>query len=73
MHLTSTANTITILNGTEYTAGECEWEDVGLKKIDDYTVELTTAAPVTADEIMTHLCFTTARWPWFTSRPMKLP
>ena len=51
------SNTITVLNGTEYTAGECEWEDVGLKKIDDYTVELTTAAPVTADEIMTHLCF----------------
>ena len=51
------SNTITILNGTAYTAGECEWEDVGLKKIDDYTVELTTVGPVSADEIMTHLCF----------------
>lgn len=47
-------NVIVVLNGTEYTAGECEWEDVGLKKIDDYTVELTTAAPVTSDEIVNH-------------------
>ncbi|MCF0150402.1 MAG: hypothetical protein HUJ80_03220, partial [Firmicutes bacterium] len=51
------SNTITILNGEAYTKGECEWEDVGLKKIDDYTVELTTVGAVTADEIVTHLCF----------------
>ena len=51
------SNTITILNGTQYTKGECKWEDVGLKKIDDYTVELTTVGPVTADEIVTHLTF----------------
>ncbi len=51
------SNTITIKNGSEYTKGECEWEDVGLKKIDDYTIELTTVGPVTADEIVTHLCF----------------
>ncbi len=54
------SNTITILNGSEYTKGECEWEDVGLKKIDDYTVEITTKGPVTADEIVTHLCFNCA-------------
>ena len=49
------SNVIIILNGAEYTAGECEWEDVGLKKIDDYTIELTTAGAVSAEEIMRHL------------------
>ena len=30
-------NCIVVLNGPEYTLGQCEWEDVGLKKIDDTT------------------------------------
>lgn len=29
------------VNAQEYAEGEAEWEDVGIKKIDDYTIEIT--------------------------------
>lgn len=29
------------VNAREYNEGEAEWEDVGIKKIDDYTIEIT--------------------------------
>jgi len=31
------------------------WEDVGIKKIDDYTLEITVANPVQASDVMRHL------------------
>lgn len=34
-------------NMSSYIAGECEWEDVGYKAIDDYTLEITLANPCT--------------------------
>ena len=39
----STAN---ILNGEAFYNGECEWEDVGVKVLDDLTLEVTLANPV---------------------------
>ncbi len=36
-----------VLNMTEYVAGECEWEDVGFKALDDNTLEITLAFPCT--------------------------
>lgn len=34
-----------LLNGEEYYSGECEWEDVGLKVLDDLTIEYTFKNP----------------------------
>lgn len=33
-------NASDIKNGSKYLNGECEWEDVGFKAIDDYTIEI---------------------------------
>ncbi|MBQ2819419.1 MAG: hypothetical protein IJF14_03430 [Clostridia bacterium] len=41
------ATSITIVNAAAYFAGECSWEDVGMKKIDDYTIEITNVEPTT--------------------------
>lgn len=49
---------ITITNATDYylqgTEEKLKWEDVGIKKIDDYTVEFQLDAPVTAIDIKNH-------------------
>lgn len=57
-------NNITILNAYDYmlqgTEGYPEsvaWEDVGIKKIDDRTIQITTATPVNEQDFCTH--FTT--------------
>lgn len=46
---------ITIVNAKEYqrqgTENTVAWEDVGIKKIDDYTIQITTAYPNTAEEV----------------------
>ena len=46
---------ITIVNAREYqrqgTENTVAWEDVGIKKIDDYTIQITTAYPNTAEEV----------------------
>lgn len=42
-------------NAMNYFEGNCEWEDVGLKKIDDLTVEIHTVSMQDAQEIKTHL------------------
>jgi len=54
-------NDITILNATNYlmqgTEGYPEtvaWEDVGIKKIDDYTIQITTETPVNEQAFCTH-------------------
>lgn len=51
-------NYITIANGVEYcTQGSgtsVTWEDVGFKKVDDLTVQVTTTAPVSAELVMLH-------------------
>lgn len=51
-------NSIKILNATEYAAQGTDntvaWEDVGIKKIDDYTLEITVAATKTATDVMNH-------------------
>ncbi len=46
---------IEIENAMNYFEGNCEWEDVGLKKIDDLTVEIHTVSMQDAQEIKTHL------------------
>jgi ABC-type transport system substrate-binding protein len=51
------SSTITVVNAREYyrQANEgqpaVDWEDVGIKKIDDYTVQVTTLDPVTSDSV----------------------
>ena len=49
---------IAIVNAEEYmlqgTAGTVAWEDVGIKKIDDYTIQITTVAPNTEAEFCAH-------------------
>ena len=54
------SNTITIKNAKAYwsqiTDGkEVKWEDVGIKKVDDYTITLELTGKVTADEVMRQL------------------
>lgn len=54
------SNIVKIVNATEYYTQESTgvavaWEDVGIKKIDDYTIELTLAEPYTQNELMRHL------------------
>lgn len=46
---------IEIENAMSYFEGNCTWEEVGLKKIDDLTVEIHTASGHDAREVMTHL------------------
>ena len=46
---------IEIENAMKYFQGECSWEEVGLKKIDDLTVEIHTVTQQDAQEVMTHL------------------
>jgi len=53
------SGTIKILNATEYytqltTGVEVAWEDVGIKKIDDYTIEITLVEPYSQNEVMQH-------------------
>ncbi len=35
------ANASSMVNGAEYLRGECDWEDVGFKAIDEYTIQIT--------------------------------
>lgn len=50
---------ITIVNAKEYSLqgnkGEVKWEDVGIKKLDDYTIEITCTDAVTAMDVKSHL------------------
>lgn len=46
---------IEIENAMKYFEGDCTWEEVGLKKIDDLTVEIHTASMHDEMEIKTHL------------------
>ena len=46
---------IEIENALNYFQGGCTWEEVGLKKIDDLTVEIHTVSGHDAREVMTHL------------------
>lgn len=46
---------IEIENAMNYFEGNCTWEEVGLKKVDDLTVEIHTVAGHDAKEVMTHL------------------
>ena len=46
---------IEIENAMKYFQGECTWEEVGLKKVDDLTVEIHTVSGHDAREVMTHL------------------
>ncbi len=39
-------NTANIENGYKFYNGECDWEDVGVKVVDDYTLEVKLAGPV---------------------------
>lgn len=53
---------ITIVNAKEYSLqgkeNKVKWEDVGIKKLDDYTVEITCTEPVTVMDIKNHLNYT---------------
>ena len=50
---------ITIVNAKEYSlqgdANTVAWEDVGIKKVDDYTVQLICTDPVTAIDVKNHV------------------
>ena len=47
-----------IKNAEAYFNGECEWEDVGVKAIDDYTLQYTLEQPVAYFESMlSYVCF----------------
>ena len=51
--------TVQIVNAKAYysqasTGVEVAWDDVGIKKVDDYTIELTLTEPYSAKEIMHH-------------------
>ena len=56
-------NNITIKNATEYMLqGESKtvsWDEVGIKKIDDYTIEVTTETPVNETDFCTHFAMRT--------------
>ncbi len=41
-----------IKNANEYFLGKCSWDDVGIKKLDTYTIQLTTAKKVSSELIM---------------------
>ena len=45
---------ITIVNGEAYFNGECDWEDVGIKKIDDYTMQIITVGEPTLNDFCSH-------------------
>ncbi len=54
------SGTVRIVNAVEYctqlTSGvEVAWEDVGIKKIDEYTIELTLTEPFSQKELMLHM------------------
>ncbi len=54
------SGTVKIRNATEYysqlsTGVEVAWEDVGIKKVDEYTVELTLAEAYSQKEVMQHM------------------
>lgn len=45
-------------NAEEYFNGQCEWEDVGVKALDDYTLEYTLKAPISYFlSNLTYVCF----------------
>ena len=46
---------IEIDHAMDYFQGNCTWDEVGLKLIDDYTLEIHTVAGHDAREVMTHL------------------
>src|SRR5699024_1766994 len=46
---------IEIENAMNYFEGSCSWEEVGLKKVDNLTVEIHTVSMQDAQEIKTHL------------------
>lgn len=47
-----------ILNAKEYFSGDCAWEDVGIKALDDYTLEYTLKGPVSYFlSTLTYVCF----------------
>lgn len=45
---------ITIVNGETYFNGECEWDDVGIKKIDDYTIQITAEGQPSESDFCSH-------------------
>lgn len=47
---------VVVVNAKKYWDGECEWEDVGIKALDDHTLEITLEFPV--PEIDFYLAFT---------------
>ena len=53
---------ITIVNAKEYSlqgsANTVAWEDVGIKKIDEYTVQIICTDPVTAIDVKNHINYT---------------
>ncbi|MDL2318930.1 peptide ABC transporter substrate-binding protein [Eubacteriales bacterium OttesenSCG-928-A19] len=46
------------VNADEYFSGNCEWEDVGVKALDDYTLEYTLIGPISYFlSNLTYVCF----------------
>jgi len=46
-----------LMQGTDEYPDTMEWEEVGVKKIDDYTIQITTVDPVTANDICAHFTY----------------
>jgi oligopeptide transport system substrate-binding protein len=62
---------ITIVNAKEYylqgKAGTVSWEDVGIKRIDDYTLQLELTGPVTQEDVMKHFNYA---WTCLVYKPL---
>lgn len=45
---------ITIVNGEAYFKGDCDWENVGIKKIDEYTLQITAIGEPSQSDFCSH-------------------
>lgn len=54
-------DTCVVKNAKEYFSGQCSWEDVGVKLINDYELEITLQYPATELDFYTSIC--TLIWP----------
>ncbi len=56
-------NAIIIKNAEAYYAGKCDWEDVGIKQVDDHTLHIMTDGKFTAFDVKRHFAGSRATCP----------
>lgn len=54
-------DTVVVKNAKEYFQGECNWEDVGVKLVNDHELEITLEYPATETDFLSTIC--TLVWP----------